>query len=376
MTPGTHWQPAVDPSSFRDPSGFVYYEAGEIYRRVNTVYKGEYDHLLSSGLYDDLVSRGLLVPHTEVEMRTPRIQAAYKTLRPQRVGFVSYPYEWCFSQLKDAALTTLEIQERALHHSMVLKDSSAYNIQFLEGKPVLIDTLSFVRYQEGKPWIAYRQFCQHFLAPLALMSYRDARLLLMLRTFLDGIPIELASSVLPASTYIRPGLFMHLHLHAFTLNHHNEQNAVGTMKRKSFSARSFHGLIESLRNTIESLKWQGGGTGWEQYYDRNLALPEYLSQKKALVSRVIETVKPKTVWDLGSNVGLFSRICSDAGIDTISFDSEIACVEENYRQVKKRKETRLLPLCVDLANPSPSSDGRTQNGRRFWNEGAPTWRWH
>ncbi len=162
--------------SFRDPSGFVFRHNGFLYRQVNRCYASDYDLLMSSGLYQELVEADLLVSHEECAAPAPVPATAYKVIRPEPVWFISYPYEWSFSQLKDAALAQLRIQRRALRHGMTLKDASAYNVQFHHGKPVFIDTLSFTRYQEGRPWAAYRQFCQHFLAPLALMSYCDIRL--------------------------------------------------------------------------------------------------------------------------------------------------------------------------------------------------------
>jgi hypothetical protein len=131
------------PGSFRDPSGFVFCQHGTLYRQVNRTYKDNYDHLTGSGLYEALVKADLLVPHNEVDLAYAQTNDAYKMLKPDLIPFISYPYEWCFSQLKDAALTTLRIQKIALDFGMILKDSSAYNIQFLKGKPILIDLLSF-----------------------------------------------------------------------------------------------------------------------------------------------------------------------------------------------------------------------------------------
>ena len=143
---------------------------------MNQCYRSNFDQLLDSGLYDELVRANLLLPHDEAPTEWSFDSQAYKVLRPAQLAFVSYPYEWSFSQLRDAALATLEIERRALGKGMTLKDASAYNIQLHEARPKLIDTLSFERYEEGRTWIAYRQFCQHFLAPLALMSRVDVRL--------------------------------------------------------------------------------------------------------------------------------------------------------------------------------------------------------
>ena len=201
-------------ASFRDPSGFLFTRDGVLYRQVNQVYAEDYRKLMDSGLYAKLVKAGLLIPHTEVDIEPANKKLAFKVLCPEYVPFISYPYEWSFGQLKDAALATLSIQKRALKAGMVLKDASAYNIQFQRGKPTLIDTLSFEIYQEGEPWVAYRQFCQHFLAPLALMAYQDVRLSQLLRVYIDGIPLDLASELLPARTRWNLGLATHIHLHA------------------------------------------------------------------------------------------------------------------------------------------------------------------
>ena len=152
------------PSSFRDPSGFVFCHEGSLYRQISHQYKLHYEALRSSGLYEALVEKGLLIEHREVDLSVTLPDDTFRVIQPDVVSFISYPFEWCFSQLKAAALATLELQKTALDYGLTLKDASAYNIQFIGTRPVLIDTLSFEKYKDGSPWIAYRQFCQHFLA--------------------------------------------------------------------------------------------------------------------------------------------------------------------------------------------------------------------
>ena len=154
--------PEPHPASFRDPSGFLFSRNGRLFRQINKRYSADYDHLLDSGLYDDLVNNDLLVAHAEREEPAADPEAAYKVIEPDVIPFISYPYEWCFGQLKDAALVTLTAQRKAIDHGMSLKDASAYNVQYHFGRPILVDTLSFERLREGEPWVAYRQFCQHF----------------------------------------------------------------------------------------------------------------------------------------------------------------------------------------------------------------------
>ena len=160
---------SLEPSSFRDPSGFLFYRDDVLYRQINQSYKDDYDHLMTSGLYEELVNSKLLIPHQPSDDTTFYSDDAYKIIRPEPIPFLSYPYEWSFSQLKQAALTTLEIQKIAMDFGMTLKDCSAYNIQFNDCKPVLIDTLSFERYYVGNIWKAYQQF----LLPLSCTSGID-----------------------------------------------------------------------------------------------------------------------------------------------------------------------------------------------------------
>lgn len=253
----------VVPGSFRDPSGFVFTVDGEVYRQVNRCYQGHYDLLMSSGLYDNLTSNALMVPHQQVDLALAQTGDAYKILKPARIEFISYPYSWCYSQLKDAALLSLEIQQRALAFGVSLKDCSAFNIQFIDGRPILMDTLSFEAYREGEPWMAYGQFCQHFLAPLALASYVDVRLLRLLRIHIDGIPLDLASLLLPRRTWANLGLLMHLHLHG-RAQKSLAGKAVG-LPLRGMNRVAMMGLLDSLRATIEKMNWKPRGN-WQDYY--------------------------------------------------------------------------------------------------------------
>jgi hypothetical protein len=338
-------------ASFRDPSGFLFSRDGVLYRQVNRSYEQEYVRLSESGLYEKLVKAGLLITHVEVDQPAEDAQSAYKIIQPERVPFISYPYEWSFGQLKDAALATLSIQRRALKVGMSLKDASAYNIQFVRGKPTLIDTLSFEIYQEGKPWIAYRQFCQHFLAPLALMALKDVRLNQLLRVYIDGVPLDLASGLLPGNTRFNFGLLTHLHLHAGAQKKYAGQEVKS--RGGSMSKQAMTGLIDNLEATIHKLDWSPGGTEWGNYYDITNYSDKAFEHKKQLVEEWTRQVKPSMVWDLGANTGVFSRVAGSIGSFVVSFDMDPAAVEHNYRQVKSEKTENILPLLLDLTNPSP-----------------------
>jgi len=354
-------------SSFRDPDGFLFYQDGLIYRQVNIGYTENYDYLMRSGFYEYLVDADLLIPHTEADAESPLPEKCYKIIQPELIPFISYPYEWSFSQLKHAALTTLEIQKKAIDLGMSLKDCSAYNVQFRKGKAVLIDTLSFEKYREGQPWVAYKQFCQHFLAPLALMSYKDVRLNQFFRIYIDGVPLDLASSILPFYSYFKFPILSHIHLHAKSQKHFADKS----FKKEShqMSRMAFLGLIDSLESAVKKFKWRLKDTEWADYYGNINYSSDAFYHKKKLVSEMLEEINPKSVWDLGANVGIFSRIASDKGIHTISFDMDCVAVEKNYLECVKKGESNILPLLIDLTNPSPGIGWENQERMSLFERG-------
>lgn len=341
-------------ASFRDPSGFLFSHDGNLYRQINRVYQQDYDFLLSSGLYEELVASKLLVSHHEVNLIPADRSLAYKIIKPELVSLISYPYEWSFSQLKDAALTTLLIQRVALGYGMSLKDASAYNIQFHQGRPILIDTLSFESHKEGEPWTAYRQFCQHFLAPLALMARKDVRLSQLFRIYIDGIPLDIASQLLPLSSKLNFGLLSHIHLHAQAQLRYAGKDVKSSRQRRRMRKETLKALVGHLETTVRKLQWAPAGTEWADYYNITNYSEAAFNHKKGLINEWVIRVSPASVWDLGANNGAFTRLASSRGIPSVAFDIDASAVEQDYCKVKHEKERNLLPLVLDLTNPSPA----------------------
>lgn len=340
-------------ASFRDPSGFVFTSNGRPYRQVNRVFAEQFEACTSSGLYDGLTSDGLLVAHTREDLSLAHTADAHAVLAPAVVPFISYPYEWCFGELKDAALLTLDVQLRALERGFVLRDASAYNVQFVDGRPIFIDTLSFERYRDGEPWVAYRQFCQHFLVPLTLMARRDVRCGLLLREHLDGIPLDLGAALLPRSSWFDIATMLHVQLHARSQRKHQDTDVAATIGRRKMPKRSLASLVESLRSAVARLDWLPAGTQWAEYVDETNYSDAATAAKQELVRRFVRESHPATVWDVGANTGLYSRIAREHASLVVSFDVDPAAVERNYRAVRARSETGILPLLLDVTNPSP-----------------------
>jgi len=345
-----------DPGSFRDPSGFVYRRDGVLYRQVNRSFADRWDDLVASGLLAELQGKGLLIPHESAPIEAAaEPDLAHAVIRPEPIPTISYPYEWSFGMLKDAALATLDAHVAAAERGFALRDATAYNVQFRRGRPILIDTLSFERPEAGTPWIAYRQFCEHFLAPLALMSRRDVRLGLLLRDHIDGIPLDLASRLLPGRSRWNLGLGAHIHAHARAQGRYADagSDAAAATKKATVSEFKQHALIDSLRRTIAKLEWTPEGTEWADYADNTSYGDAGTAAKEELVGRFLADAGGAVVWDLGGNTGRYSRIAAALGRDVVSWDIDPAAVERNYRQVRRDGDERVLPLVLDLANPSP-----------------------
>lgn len=346
------WQ-AVE-GSFRDPSGFVYTRGGILYRQVNRSFRQPFEAFLASGLYGELARDGLLVSHEPVPLELSATDDACAVLKPERIGFISYPYEWCFGQLQDAALLTLEIQERALARGFTLRDSSAYNIQFHKGRPLFIDSLSFEPAEEGKPWVAYKQFCEHFLVPLALMSTRDIRFGALLRSYLEGIPLDLGSKLLPRRSWLSLSSVLHVHLHAWARGRYAGSAVSSAAPGRTMSRKALVNLVRNLSAAVRRLSWRAAGTEWVDYAtDNNYSDAATRSKREIVAAHLGGSVLGK-VWDLGANTGEYSRIATKIATLVISFDMDPAAVERNYRRARHDGETNLLPLQIDLTNPSPA----------------------
>jgi hypothetical protein len=341
----------TSPGSFRDPAGYVFRDDG-VYKRVVTPYgSADYDLLKSSGLYQKLVDESLLVSHAEEPGRRPE---AVRVLVPEQIPYISYPYEWSFGQLRDAALLTLRIQELAMQHGMSLKDASAFNVQFRGAHPVFIDTLSFEP-NDGGPWVAYNQFCRHFLAPLLLMSRVSPSFNQYWRASLDGFPLDFTSALLSKRTYLNFGILIHIHLHAKMQTKYAGQSTAAwkPTPRSNGPDRKSH-IVASLRSMIESMKPGRFQTEWQHYYKNASHYSDAATEsKKQAVERTLDLLRPRRMFDLGGNTGVYSRQAAERGIYTLCFDVDPLCVHDNYERARRENNKFLLPLLCDLTNPSP-----------------------
>ena len=342
----------IEPSSFRDPSGFIIYEREKIMRIVNSSYSKNYLKLMSSGLYEKLVSEKKLVSHKEVEAEKHYSKDQFKVLELDKIQTITYPYEWCFSQFKEAALLTLEIQRDSVEYGLTLKDATPYNVQFENNSPIFIDTLSFEEFSDNYVWKPYKQFCEMFLGPLCLMVFNDMRLCSLLISNINGIPLDLVNKLLPLKSKFNPSIFFHLVLQ-------NSLSKKGSNKKqnsnKKISKKQHLAIIQQLESFVKNLKLKKTKTEWGNYHDETIQeKPQYVYHKEKIIRDFISKVNPKITWDIGSNDGNFSKIAAEDKNSTVySLDFDWKCIEHNYIRNKKENKNNIFPLLLDLANPSP-----------------------
>lgn len=266
----------------------------------------------------------------------------------ETVPFISYPYEWCFEQLRDAALLTLDVAMTSLEHGMILKDASAFNIAWLEGRPVFLDHGSFTRYEEGRPWQAYRQFVMHFLGPLTLCKYFDSRMLSLLSSHLDGIPLDLLGSLLPFSSHFSFSTQMHIHWHARMEASHERTFDTQMVAKAKMTKKHLMELLNYLHGSVLDMKPRHSRSEWENYYDETNYSASAQESKRQMVDSYCSRLKPSRVVDLGANNGLYSRVAAKHADIAVAADIDCNAVESMYL----KRDPKLYPIVQDLCNPS------------------------
>ena len=351
------------PASFRDPSGFVYNKDGTIYRFVSSAYSKDYDLLMKSGLAEELLKKKLLVPFTELSENHTGKPDWYKTLQPQQLPFVTYAWEWSFEQLKDAALTTLNICRLALQKGMILKDATPTNIQLIDGRYKLIDTLSFETYNDGEAWVAYRQFCECFLNPLLIATYTGMEVHKLMLGYPDGVPAAVTSSLLPLKTKFKASIYLHVHLQAKIAG---KQSTESKQTNRTINKKNVDQILQNLHSCISNLSLPSKTTTWNNYYSETILSEAYFSEKKKLVSSILEGIEYNSIFDLGANEGEFSLLCrKESMVIATDFDSD--CINRLYKRIKQEKITNIYPAVLDLTYPSPSIGWMNEERPAFFN---------
>jgi ribosomal protein L11 methylase PrmA len=358
-----------DPGSFRDPAGRVLHLDGKVYRVVTPAGAAAFKAARDSGLLAQLVQDGLLVPWSEVAppaaldaARLMDVPVAHVLEHP-RLDFISYPYEWPFTALQAAALLHLDVQLRALARGMALSDATAYNVQFDGPRPVFIDHGSFRPYREGEFWLGHRQFCDQFLNPLLLTARCGLPFHAWYRAGLDGIPGPQLNALLPWYRKLAPLVLLHVTLPALMQARSGSAAAAARPRQPRLPLAAFRNLLTGLRDGIAALRPPRSASAWSGYAGNTVYQPQEARLKHDFVRAFVGDARPATVWDLGCNTGDYAVTCLQAGVRrVIGFEGDAATADLAFARAR-RERLALLPLVMNLANPSPSQGWReTERG--------------
>jgi SAM-dependent methyltransferase len=370
-------QQQVESGSFRDRKAKVFYHNGGVYRVLSRAAMSDWKALSATRFFPRFSGDGKIV-RTEIvnSFDSPEVQPQGQwvgVLKHERIPFISYPYEWSFGMLRDAGLLQLELLLEALKENLILKDSSAFNVQWRGSVPAFIDITSFEKLAPGEPWVGYRQFCQLFLYPLLLQAYKDVPFQLWLRGSLDGIESEHLMRLMSARDFLRPGVFTHVFMQARLQSRFgNSQRDVKTDLRKAgFSKQLIVSNLKRIKKLIQGLKWEPEKSVWADYAITNSYSEEESERKAAFVREVVHSRFWELTWDLGCNTGVFSRIAAENARYVVALDADQLAVERLFRELKAEGIKTILPLLNNLADPSPNLGWRGLERKSLANRGKP-----
>ncbi len=371
--------PERDPGSFRDPSGYVFTEGSRILRAVMAPAEKTFGEIYRSGLLRELADKNLMIDCVRIDAdaemlsqyRGARGDTAVALYEHPRVPMLTYPYEWCFSQLKDAALAHLDLQLAALEKGYELSDATAYNMQFIDGRPVHIDAMSLRPYVDGVHWSGYNQFCRQFLLPLLLEAWAGVAFQGIYRGSLDGISFEDALAILPRrKIFTSASGIMHVYLHGrAVLAKSSKAEKQVDLDRKLPKTR-YVAMIQQLRDFIGGLESaKRPSSYWNTYATINSYSEPMRDTKLQFVKDWAASAKPDLIWDIGGNTGDFSLAAIEGGAGaSVVLDGDLDSLERAYR-LRVRKGEKLLPMLMNLVDPTPNMGWR-QVERKGLNERA------
>ena len=353
---------------------------GQILRALSPTGFEDWDALARSELFARATADGRLVATEVADEPAPSVAApaageVAAVLRHERIPFVSYPYEWTFGMLRDAALLQLDLMEAALEEGLILKDATPYNVQWKGAQPTFIDVGSFERLRQGEPWAGYRQFCMQFLFPLMLTSFKGLPHQPYLRGCLAGItPVEMRG-LMSFRDRFRRGTLSHVFLHA-RVDTRALKAAPGTdvkreLREAGFKAEFIKANVRRLERVVRRLEWDPGVSSWSEYGTTTSYDEEGAAAKARFVDDAVSSGRWTTVWDLGCNDGRFSRAAARHADHVVAVDSDAAVVERLYRSLRAEGSRSILPLTMSLADPSPPEGWRAAERRAMEARGRP-----
>jgi len=347
--------PTYDAGSFRDPSSRVWRDGEHIRRGLDETAAADFEKTATSKFFTKAITAGQIVATEKVDATGPDGRTWAAVLEHECVPVITYPHEWSFSMLQDAALLTLRLVRAAIDEDITTKDATAYNVQFIGARPVFIDVPSFEPYRSGEAWWGYRQFCQMFLFPLMFTAYKDLPHQPWMRGAVDGITPEQARRVLEGRRAGHKGFLSHVWLHAKADARFTDGSAdtVSDMKKAGYKKELYVATIDRLIKLVEGLEWDRSESTWGDYSQRGHYQSKELLLKGDFVRSVAGQAHRSQVWDIGANDGMFSRIAAEHSDTVLAMDADDLVVDRLYRALRADGTTGIVPMYMNFADPSP-----------------------
>ena len=367
----------AESGSFRDPESRIFYADGAVYRALSPDGLADFEALSATKLFDAAVADGRLVGTERVQdtgsLPDLLVHERAGVLRHERIPFVSYPYEWPFSMLKDAALLQLDLLEKSINEGLILKDASSYNVQFRGAQPTFVDVGSFERWREGEGWVGYRQFCMLFLYPLMLQAHKDVPFQGLLRGQIDGISPQQMRNLSSFRDRFRKGypsnVFIHARLEAKYADRASEVK--GEMKRANIKKEILLAQVNKMRKVVGGLEWNPPQGVWVAYGERNSYTDSDAERKDEFVREVSTSQRWPLTWDIGANNGRYSRIAAEGSDYVLALDADQGPMELLYRGLRDEGAQNILTLTMNLADQSPNLGWRGAERKDLAGRGKP-----
>lgn len=365
----------IDPGSFRDWSNQVVVAGDGIYRGLMTAALKDWKHLEGSELFRQFSESEKLIPTWQLETEPAALKhTAFEAwLEHKPIPFISYPYEWSFGMLKDAALLQLDLLLAALDEGMTLKDGSPYNVQWLGSQPVFIDIPSLTLDDVDAPWSGYRQFCQLCLYPLLLTAYKQIAFHPWLKGSLEGIEPADANALFSLTDLLRPGIFGHVSLQAKLGARYGGMNKdiKGEVQKAGFNKEMVRTNVKGLKKLVSRLTWQRDTSTWSHYTELTHYSDTDTNAKKQFVTQVLKQQHRRLIWDLGCNTGTYSELAALHADYVVALDGDHLAVEHFYQRLKLQQQGNILPLVTNFTDPSPNRGWRCRERRTLPARGTP-----
>lgn len=358
----------IDDGSFRDPDARVAYLNDSVYRIVYQNGFKKFD-FVKKILENKSVAEYLIeteeVSQQEFKLLNSDIDKNVKVFKHKKIEFISYPYEWSFHRLKDAALHHLNLHINLLKNNATLIDAYSYNIQFNNYSPLFIDLMSIKEYSDGEFWVGHKQFCESFLNPLVLKSKLGIDYNNWFKGNLEGINTGDLSKLLKFKHMFSWNIFYNI----FLLNHfekkYKKNEDLKIIKNKKLKKNYYLSILSNLVNFIKSLKPKKEISIWGEYSRDNTYDNKEKKNKYEFISNYFNKNKFNRVLDLGCNTGEYSKIALNSGCDNvIGLDYDLNAIDEAYL-ISKREKLNFLPLYFDVSNPSSNIGWRQKERKGF-----------